>query len=140
MKKHEEQQGSTAHKTEPGATQAGEPSGDEPMPMGMLGGAPAERKKDPDQKSTHVAPATVETTLPDGSPTYADPGTRPAKVATKRGTEGKAGRYEVVSRISTARYDRDGNRAGSSVHEPGDVVELDADEAGSFGDAIKPVQ
>lgn len=131
IKKPEE--GPTGHRHE--SAPAGGPAGgtSESMPMGMTGtsGSP-----DPDQKSTHVKPSTVESNLPDGSPKYADPGkAKPAR----KGSKG--GRYEVVSRISTAtELDEKGKAVKSGSFEPGDIIELDAEEAASLGDAVKPAK
>ena len=131
--KKNELEGSTAHKQVPGDVDAGGASNaDGPMPMGMTGtdGGP-----DPDQKSTHVSPKTVESSLPDGSPKFADPG------KTKRGAKASAGRYEVVSPITTAvgGVDAKGIKKAKRF-EPGDVVELDADEAESLGASVKPAR
>lgn len=124
------EEGSTAHQKVHGdaATDAGGPMG-----MGMTG---TDAAKDPDQKSTHVKPNTVESTLPDGSPKYADP------VKSKPATRSKrTGRYEVVTRISTATaYNSDGVATKRAAFEPGDVIELDADEAESLGAAVKPAR
>lgn len=127
------EEGSTAHRVEPAPAGGAPGGGTDAMPMGMTGtAAPA----DPDQKSTHVKPNTVESTLPDGSPKYADLGkTKPAR-KTSRG-----GRYEIVSRISTATgYDNQGRVSRRGTFEPGEIVELDADEAASLGDAVKPAK
>lgn len=129
------EEGSTAHKAEPAP--AGGPAGGptDQMPMGMTG-APAVGGGDPDQKSTHVPPNTVESTLPDGSPKYADaPKAQPARKSAK------GGRYEVVARISTAtQYDSEGRATKRAVFEPGDIIELDAEEAASLGAALKPAK
>lgn len=127
------EEGSTAHKAEPAPAGGAPGGGTETMPMGMTGtSAPA----DPDQRSTHVKPNTVESTLPDGSPKYADPRkTKPAR-KTSRG-----GHYEIVSRISTATaFNSEGVATKRATFEPGDVVELDADEAESLGAAVKPAK
>jgi hypothetical protein len=92
----------------------------------------------PDQKSTQVKPSTVEANLPDGSQTFADPAKGKAKPARK---SAKGGAYEVVNRISTATaYDKDGRATKRGTFEPGDVIELDAEEAESLGDAVKPAK
>ena len=121
----------TGHKQETGNVDAGLSRGEGAMPMGMTGGAGG---ADPDQKSTHNSPKTVESTLPDGSPKFADPGATGAPKSTKRGTPGKAGKYEAVNRFTTKIGD-----ARRTV-EPGEVVELEADEAASLGDSIKPAK
>jgi hypothetical protein len=120
MKKHDE---STGHKQEPSgdANVVGNPEG--AMPMGMTG---TTSDGDPDQKSTKVAPNTVESTLPDGSPKFADPGASAQKSAAK------AGKYEAVTRFTTS---VDGS---SKTVEPGEIVDLEAAEAESLGDAVKP--
>ncbi len=112
------EEGSTAHKQVPAPTESGPAGGSENMPMGMTGQASG---GDPDQKSTHVAPKTVESNLPDGSPRFADPG----KVAPK--TKAKAGTYRVLSAI----------RTGGKTYEAGAEVELDADEASSLGGNVE---
>lgn len=128
------EEGPTAHKQEP-APAGGGPGGAEGMGMGMTGAAAG---RDPDQKSTHVMPNTVESNLPDGSPKFADPGKAKASPARRRKA---GGRYEVVSRISTATAFNSENVATKrGVFEPGDVIELDDDEAVSLGDAVKPAK
>jgi len=126
-------EGSTAHKREPGTTEGAAPQGGGtgPMPMGMLGGVAGAGGKDPDQKSTNVPPKTVERPLPDGSMTYADPGSAGTQAPKKVGAA-KAGKYEVVSPVTT--------KVGEKIcrHQPGDVLELDEKEATSLGDAVKP--
>lgn len=124
------EEGPTGHKQEP-APAGGAPGTSESMPMGMTG---LSGGGDPDQRSTHVKPNTVESNLPDGSPKFADPG----KVKPARKTA-RGGRYEVVSRISTATaFNNEGVATKRATFEPGDIVELDADEAASLGDAVKP--
>lgn len=122
MKKHEE----TGHKQDPSGTDAGvTPNADGSMAMGMTG---IDGGADPDQKSTHNAPKTIESTLPDGSPKFAD--------APKGGKKAsaKAGKFEVVSRISTKVDGR------SKTFEIGEIVELEAGEAESLGENVKPAR
>jgi hypothetical protein len=127
------EEGSTAHKHEPAPAGGPPGGGSESMPMGMTG---LTSGGDPDQKSTHVKPNTVESTLPDGSPKYADPVKSKPATRTKR-----TGRYEVVTRVSTATaFNSDGVATKRAAFEPGDVVELDADEAESLGAAVKPAR
>lgn len=116
-------EGSTAHKHVPGPTDAAAPSGAdaESMPMGMTGTSP--QSGDPDQKSTHVSPKTVEAVLPDGSPKFADPGKQ------AKAPKPKAGKYRVLSPI----------RTGGKTHEAGAEIELDADEAASLGENVESV-
>lgn len=128
------EEGPTAHKHENAPTDAGAGvPGSENMPMGMtgtMGGG------DPDQKSTHVKPKTIESNLPDGSPRYADPGKQKPARRTNRG-----GRYEVVRRISTAtQFNSEGVATKRGTFEPGDIIELDVDEANSLGDSLKPAR
>lgn len=117
----------TAHKHEAAPTDQAAPGGSPgaPMPMGMTGAMTP--TQDPDQKSTHNTPQTVESNLPDGSPKYADAGSQP-----QQGTQKQAGKYEAVNRFTT--------KVGDNVRvvEPGEVVELKGDEATSLGDNIKP--
>lgn len=126
------EEGSTAHKSEPLGVDAGGGTTSGAAPMGMTGTAGG----DPDQKSTHVKPNTVESTLPDGSPKYADPAkAKPARKSTR------GGRYEVVSRITTATaFDSEGVATKRATFEPGDIIELDAEEADSLGAALKPAK
>jgi|GEM_PF-5750876 len=135
MSKNKIEEGSTAHKQEPAPVNAGVGGGSENMPMGMtgIGGG-----GDPDQKSTHVPPNTVESNLPDGSPKFADPAKAKSRPARR---SARGGKYEVVSRITTATaFDRDGKTTKTGTFEPGDIVELDAEEAESLGDAVKPAR
>lgn len=133
IKKNDEKDAPTGHKHVPGDLDqpaAGNPDGT--MPMGMTG---ADGGADPDQKSTHNAPATVESNLPDGSPKFQD-----AKAGKKVGAA-KAGKYEVVSRISTKAAAGDSTKRNQTMtHEPGAIVELDAAEAASLGDSVKPAR
>lgn len=123
MSKHETT-GQTGHKQVPGDVTPGAPdNATDALPMGMTGAAGG---ADPDQKSTHKAPKTVESTLPDGSPKFADPEAVKAKPAAK------TGKYVVVSRIITK---VDGK---SKTFEPEQEVELEAAQAESLGDAVKP--
>jgi len=123
MKKQDEH---TGHKHVPGdLDQPALGNADGASPMGMTG---ATGGPDPDQKSTHVAPKTVESNLPDGSPKYADAGKVEKKAAAK------AGKYEVVNRISTK---VDGK---AKSYEAGEFVELEAAEAESLGESIKPAR
>lgn len=92
----------------------------------------------PDQKPTQVKPNAVESTPSDGSPKVADPAKGKAKPARK---SAEGGAYEVVNRISTATaYDKDGRATKRGTFEPGDIVDLDAEEAASLGDAVKPAK
>ncbi len=121
-KKHEE----TGHKQEPGNVEGAlGASSDGALPMGMTGAA---SDGDPDQKSTHNAPKTIESTLPDGSPRFADAGKGGKKAPAK------TGKFEVVARIKT----KVGGKA--KTLEAGELVELEADEAESFGDSVKPAR
>lgn len=122
MKKNDE---GTGHKQEPAPTDAVVGNPDGAMPMGMTG---ATNDGDPDQKSTHNAPKTVESNLPDGSPKYADAG----KAAKK--TVASAGKYEAVSRFTTKVDDK------VRTVEAGELVELEADEAQSLGASVKPAR
>lgn len=134
MSKNKIEEGSTAHQRDP-APAGGAPGG-ETMPMGMTGtGGPG----DPDQKSTHVPPNTVESNFPDGSPRYADKPKGKAKPATRKNAA--RGKYEVVNRISTATaFNEHGVAIKRATFEPGDVIDLDVDEAESLGDNVKPVK
>jgi hypothetical protein len=123
MSKHDDKpkEGSTAHKQVPGDTSAAVDAGTGPMPMNMTG-KPASSPPDPDQKSSRVPPKTVETNLPDGSQSFADPD-KPRKAS-----KAKAGTYRVLSPVKT----------GGTMYDVGAEVELDAAEAASLGDNIEP--
>lgn len=124
-------EGSTAHQSVPGELDTPGVTGDGPMPMGALGNA-SSAGGDPDQKSTHVPPVTVESTLPDGSPTYRDAPAKPKKKAAVA-----AGKFEAVGRVTVLVTDEDGEKR-SKTYEPGDSFELDAKQAESLGENIKP--
>lgn len=117
-----------------------------PMPMGMTGKPPADgMHPDPDQKSTHVKPKTVEGVLPDGSPKYMDHDAEgaPKKRGARRATTAKAGTYRVTG-PSTVRaptgYNEDGTVSGSKYFAPGEELELSAEDAASLEGHIEPVK
>lgn len=127
-KKHDEKE-PTGHKHVPGELdQPALGNKDGSMPMGMTGTASGEG--DPDQKSTHNAPSTVESNLPDGSPKFMDDESKERE--RKRKT--KAGRYRVLSPIQVATSEPDSvtRRRKSKVYQAGDVVELSQLDAESF--------
>jgi hypothetical protein len=127
-------EGSTAHQSVPGDVEVTGAPGDGAMPMGMLGDASSATGGDPDQKSTHVPPKTVESTLPDGSPKYMDPPAAPKK---KKASGSGTARYETVGRVIIAETDDDGEKRTRMV-EPGEVIELDEKTATSLGENLKP--
>lgn len=128
--------GSTAHQSVPGdVDQAGVGNTDGSMPMGMLGTA-SSGDGDPDQKSTHVPPKTVESTLPDGSPKYVDPGAAPKK-AKKPAASGTA-KYEAVGRVVVPVKNDAGEVIRTKTVEAGEELDLDAETAESLGENIKP--
>lgn len=128
----------TGQKQEPGPINTGGAgNADGSMPMGMLGGAPGPGEGDPDQKSTHNAPKTVESNLPDGSPKFMDA----SRVKRMKGRS-SAGMFEVVSpiRVAVGELDSETRRRPTQTHQPGDIVELSELDAESLGDAIKPAR
>jgi hypothetical protein len=140
-KKNEDKivEGSTAHERVPPdqSLDAGGAGDGGPMPMGMAGKVPPDAMNpDPDQKSTHVKPKTVQGVLPDGSPKFMDPEAAPE---TKRL---KAGKYRVVGpgSVSVPVYDGQGNVVSTKILRPGEETELDAEDATSLGPNVEPIK